>query len=59
MNKCPECNAEIEDLVEKAWVTEAEFDTLFDTKCPVCGKTIEVEVQQVPIFIIRKSEQKK
>jgi transcription initiation factor IIE alpha subunit len=50
---CPYCDEEIEDAINKDWV--GDYWTFSDDfECPKCGKDLEIDVEQEPVFIARK-----
>ena len=51
---CPYCDEEIEDAIHNEWIGDYIED--FDFKCPKCGETLEINVEQQPYFHANKPE---
>ena len=54
---CPYCNKEIEDAIHHEWVGDSVMN--FDLECPECGKTMEIDVEMDPVFLIHKKSKAK
>ena len=52
---CPYCAYKFDynDLYEE-FVNIHDYETWFDSECKGCNKTIEVEVEAVPEFVLHK-----
>ena len=50
---CPYCDEEIENEIYKDWV--GDYWTFNDDfECPKCGKDLEIDVDQEPVFYPHK-----
>ena len=54
---CPHCNEEIEDSIYQDW--SGDYSEHWDFRCPNCGNTMEIDVEQIPLFIPHKKEDAK
>ena len=51
---CPYCKEEIESAIYHEWAGDSWEDKI---KCPMCGKEVEIDVAQEPIFLAHRKEE--
>ena len=52
---CPYCKEEIESAIYHEWAGDSWEDKI---KCPMCGKEVEIDVAQEPIFLAHKKDRR-
>ena len=52
---CPYCKEEIEEAIHREW--HGHYWTHKDDfQCPICGKEIEIDVEQEPFFLAHRKD---
>jgi endogenous inhibitor of DNA gyrase (YacG/DUF329 family) len=51
---CPYCKKDIDSEIYDAWSGDYWTHT-DDFECPECGKQIDIDVEQSPIFVCKKA----